>query len=403
MIRKSGLTALVTAGAMGVLFVPTMTPAHAAGKVGKPGVVAPAATPEATPTASPTVTSSPTASPTPTPTPTVTLASPSLKALAARTGMAIGNAVSLEALAEDPNYAKIAATEFDSVTPENVMKWDATEPERGQFTFAQADAFMKFAETNKQKVRGHTLLWHSQVPAWVTEGTWTKAELTEVMRQHISAVAGRYKGRIWQWDVLNEAFNEDGTYRDTIWYRVIGPEYVQLAFKFAHEADPKALLFYNDYNIEGVNPKSDAVYAMVKQLKAKKIVIHGVGVQGHLSTEYDVPGSMPANLARFAKLGLFTAVTEADVRSVLPMTPAKRQAQAAGYNIMLASCLAEKKCISFTLWGFTDKYQWVPGVFTGEGYAALYDENYQSKPATDAVRLLLTLAPSGKPRGVVKK
>lgn len=376
MIRKSGLSAVAAAGVLSTcLFAIAPLSAQAAPTAGT--VVAPQATKAPD------------------------LATATLRQLAAHTGMKFGTAVANEPLVDpdDPTYAQLAASQFDLVTAENVMKWDTTEPSQGQFNFAPADTFMAFAAANKQTVRGHTLLWHNQLPAWLTEGTWTKAQLLEIMRQHIVAEVGRYKGKIWAWDVLNEAFNEDGTYRDTIWLRVIGPDYIAKAFTWAHEADPKAILFYNDYNIEGVNPKSDAVYAMAKTLRAKGVPIQAVGVQGHLSTEYDAPDSMPANLARFAKLGMYSAVTEADVRSVLPMTPAKRQSQANGYSVMLASCLLEKKCISFTVWGFTDKVQWVPGVFEGEGYAALWDDTYQTKPATEAVRRLLALAPNGKPRG----
>jgi endo-1,4-beta-xylanase len=198
--------------------------------------------------------------------------------------------------------------------------------------------------------------------------------------------------------VVNEAFNDDGTLRDTLWLRELGPGYIADAFRWAHEADPKAILFYNDYNIEGVNDKSDAVYDLVRQLKRDGVPIQGVGVQGHLDTQYDLPGNMQQNLHRFGKLGLRTAVTEADVRIELPVSAEERQAQSAGYSYMLQSCLLERSCISFTVWGFTDKYSWVPDTFTGEGYANLYTEDYQAKAAYEAVRRDLALAAGARPR-----
>ena len=183
-----------------------------------------------------------------------------------------------------------------------------------------------------------------------------------------------------------------GQPRDTFWLRNLGPSYIADAFRWAHQADPKAILFYNDYNIEGINAKSDAVYALVRQLKRQGVPIEGVGVQGHLSTRYDLPANMQQNLHRFARLGLKTAVTEADVRIDLPVEPAERQAQSAAYSYMLESCLLERSCISFTVWGFTDRYSWVPSTFPGEGAANIYTEDYQPKPAYDALRRDFALA-----------
>jgi endo-1,4-beta-xylanase len=323
----------------------------------------------------------------------------SLRELARHTSLRIGTAVNTDALANDATYRKIVADQFDSVTPENVMKWEVVEPQRGQYDYAAADGLVDFARAHHQLVRGHTLVWHSQLPGWLTSGTWTDAELRSILRQHIFAEAGHFRGRIWAWDVVNEAFNDDGTMRDSLWLRQLGPSYIEDAFRWAHEADPKALLFYNDYNIEGVNAKSDAVYALMKRLKAKGVPVDGVGLQSHFGTQYGFPDDVGQNMHRFAKLGLDTAVTEADVRSELPMDSAKLQAQSAGYSLLLESCLLEPRCISFTVWGFTDKYQWVPGVFPGQGAAAIYDENYVPKPSYNAMRRILALAPTEARRG----
>jgi endo-1,4-beta-xylanase len=278
------------------------------------------------------------------------------------------------------------------------MKWEVIEPEQGRFDFTQADTLVAFARAHKQKVRGHTLVWHNQLPTWLTSRDWTAAELRPVLRQHILTEAGHFRGRIWAWDVVNEAFNEDGTLRDTLWLRVLGPSYIADAFRWAHQADPKAILFYNDFNIEGVNAKSDAVFALLTQLRAQGVPVQAVGAQGHLDTQFPIPGDILQNLRRFAAAGMDSAITEADVRSVLPVDATETAAQSAGYSAMLQSCLLVRRCLSFTVWGFTDKYQWVPGVFPGEGSAALWDENFQPKPAYDQVRRDLALAPSGRPR-----
>jgi endo-1,4-beta-xylanase len=325
-------------------------------------------------------------------------ATATLRQLAAHTGMRIGTAVDTAALAADPQYRAAVASQFDTVTPENVMKWEVTEPQQGQYDFSQADTLVAFARAHGQKVRGHTLVWHSQLPAWVTSRTWTKAELRQVLKSHVQTEAAHFRGKIWAWDVVNEAFNDDGTLRDTLWLQVLGPGYIADAFRWAHQADPKAILFYNDYNIEGVNAKSDAVYALLKQLRTQGVPVQAVGLQGHLDTQFPIPGDILQNLRRFAGLGLDSAITEADVRIPLPVDATEAAAQSAGYSAMLQSCLLVRKCISFTVWGFTDKYQWVPGVFPGEGSAALYDENFQPKPAYDQVRRDLALAPSGRAR-----
>jgi endo-1,4-beta-xylanase len=326
-----------------------------------------------------------------------------LRALAARTNLRIGTAVDTSALANDATYQRLVAEQFNTVTPENVMKWQLVEPQRGQLDFAAADGLVSFAQAHGQRVRGHTLVWHNQLPSWLTTGTFTPDELRAILRQHILDEAGHFRGKIWQWDVVNEAFNDDGTLRNTIWLQNLGPGYIADAFRWAHQADPRALLFYNDYNIEGRNAKSDAVYALVQQLRSEHVPIDGVGLQGHFGVQFGFPGDVPENMARFTALGLRVAVTEADVRMPLPTDNPKVQAQAEGYSVLLQACLLTARCISFTVWGFSDKYQWVPGVFAGQGSAALYDENFVPKPAYRAVQIDLALSAgrsdSADPRG----
>lgn len=322
----------------------------------------------------------------------------SLRALAARVGLCIGTAVDTDELATNATYRQISADQFSSVTPENVMKWDAVEPIQGTYNWAPADQLVDFARSHGQLVRGHALVWHNQLPGWLTDGRYPSDQLRALLKKHITDEVRHFRGRIWQWDVVNEAFNDDGTLRDSIWLRELGPCYIADAFRWAHQADPHALLFYNDYNIEGTGTKSDAVYALVKQLRAQGIPIGGVGFQTHLDTQYDFPTQMQQNMQRFADLRLDVAVTEADVRIPLPVSSTEQLAQNADYTQSLQACLAVRRCISYTVWGFSDAYSWVPGVFAGEGSADLYDENLQPKPAFYAVQQDLRLAAGARHR-----
>lgn len=203
------------------------------------------------------------------------------------------------------------------------MKWGAVEPQRGTYDWAAADRLVGFAKKNGQLVRGHTLVWHNQLPAWLDEDDVTPAELRKILHRHITDQVTHFKGRIWQWDVVNEAFDDDGTLRDSIWLRKLGPGYIADAFRWAHEADPKARLFINDHNIEGVNAKSTALYELVGTLRKQHVPVHGVGIQGHLAVQYSAPHDIADNMLRFDRLGLGTAITEADVRIPLLLPTAR--------------------------------------------------------------------------------
>ncbi|MFD9130504.1 endo-1,4-beta-xylanase [Kitasatospora sp. NPDC059571] len=319
-------------------------------------------------------------------------ATASLGRLGERAGIRIGTAVDMAALAADTPYRTEAAGDFSSVTPENVMKWESVEPTRGTYAWAPADDLVAFARANHQLVRGHTLVWHSQLPGWLTSGDFTADQLRDILHRHITDEVTHFKGSIWQWDVVNEAFNDDGTLRNTIWLQKLGPDYIADAFRWAHQADPKAKLYINDYNIEGVNAKSTALLDLVTRLRAQHVPIDGVGVQGHLDTQYPAPHDIADNLRRFDDLGLETAVTEADVRIPLPVDNTEREAQAEAYSTLLQGCLLTAHCTDFTVWGFTDTYSWVPGVFGGEGSANILDTDYRPKAAYTAIRQDLALA-----------
>ncbi|MFE6036487.1 endo-1,4-beta-xylanase [Streptomyces sp. NPDC056452] len=295
----------------------------------------------------------------------------------------------------DKKYRKAMGQEFSSLSPENQMKWEYIHPERNRYNFQMADAIVDFADRNNQVVRGHTLLWHSQNPAWLEEGDFSDQELRSILRKHITTVVGRYAGRIQQWDVANEIFDGEGKLRteENIWIRELGPGIIADAFRWAHEADPKAKLFFNDYGVEDVNAKSDAYYALVKDLLKQRVPVDGFSSQAHLSTRYGFPGGLEESLRRFGKLGLETAITELDVRMDLPEggvpTDAQLQQQADYYQQALSACLAVKDCNSFTIWGFTDKYSWVPVFFEGEGSATVMTDDLTRKPAYFALQSTL--------------
>jgi endo-1,4-beta-xylanase len=294
----------------------------------------------------------------------------------------------------DEPYREVLAREFNSVSPENQMKWEFIHPERETYNFGPADAIVEFAQENGQVVRGHTLLWHSQNPAWLQEGQFTPEELRGILEEHIRTVVGRYAGKIHQWDVANEIFNDSGQYRqENIFIRDLGPGIVADAFRWAHEADPEAQLFLNDFGVDNPNAKVDAYEALAKQLLADGVPVHGFASQAHLSMRYGAPNQLQTVLQRFDNLGLYTAITELDVRMDVPQggapTAAQLQTQADYYRIVLEACLAVADCNSFTIWGFTDKYSWVPVFFEAEGAATVMWEDFEPKPAYDTLRDVL--------------
>jgi endo-1,4-beta-xylanase len=305
----------------------------------------------------------------------------------------------------DQQYRNVLASEFSSVSPENQAKWEFIHPQRDQYRFAEMDAMVEFAQQNGQVVRGHTLFWHSQNPAWLEQGNFSKDELRSILKDHITTVVGRYAGKIQQWDVANEILNGDGTLRtaDNIWIRELGPEIIADAFRWAHEADPAAKLFFNDYGVESINSKSTAYVGLISKLLAEGVPVDGFAVQGHLSTQYGFPGDLKANLQRFDDLGLETAVTEIDVRMNIAAgtkpTEAQVAKQASYYQQALEACLNVEDCKSFTIWGFNDKYSWVPVFFSGQGEATVMWEDYTRKPSYYALQsTLLKANPGGEQR-----
>ncbi|WP_242659004.1 endo-1,4-beta-xylanase [Thermostaphylospora chromogena] len=312
-------------------------------------------------------------------------ASAPLRVHAEARGKFIGAALATGPLSGESQYRTIAGREFNQITAENVMKWDTVQPSEGNFNFSGADQIMQFAEENDQEVHGHTLVWHSQTPGWV-QGL-SRDRMLQAMRTHISRLVGRYADnpRLVSWDVVNEAFNEDGTMRQSFWYNTIGESYIAEAFHAARQADPDARLCINDYNVEGINAKSNGMYDLVRRLLSQGVPIDCVGFQGHLAIQYGFPNTLQQNIERFAALGLEVRITELDIRMQMPRDSYKDSTQASYYRQVVEACLAVSACSGVTIWGFTDRHSWVPDTFPGEGAALIYDENYQPKQAYDAV------------------
>jgi endo-1,4-beta-xylanase len=313
-----------------------------------------------------------------------------LRSLAEKNGIYVGAAVNVEALGKDERYSKILAKEFSLITPENSMKFNVIHPDRGRYDFSQADALVDFAERYGMKVNGHVLVWDQQLPDWLTKNHFTKEELKAILHDHIRSVVSRYRGKVWSWDVAAEAVGGDGKLRDTFWSRGIGADYLELAFRWVHEADPEAHLRYNDYGGEDMGPKSQGIYDLVARLRRKGVPIDGVGLQMHVE-----PGNVPneqevrRNMERLAAIGLDSHITEMDVSLPMPATADDFRAQARVYLNMLQACLLASRCRSFSTWGVTDRYSWIPESFPGLGDALLFDQDYQPKSAYFSICSLL--------------
>ena len=301
-----------------------------------------------------------------------------LRAAAAQAGRLIGAAVGASHLSEAA-YATTAAAAFDFVTPENEMKWDATEPTQNVFTFAGGDAITAFAQQNGMKVKGHTLVWHSQLPAWVS-GITDATALHDAMINHVTQVASHYRGQVIAWDVVNEAVDDDGqSLRDSIFYQYLGAGYIDDAFNAAHAADPGALLLYNDYGAEGAGAKSDYVYSMVKGMLARGVPINGVGLQMHTGPADTSPSAaeVAANMQRLEALGLNVVISEMDVQ----ICTSDVDTQKTRFHDIVAVCASEPLCLAVTVWGVSDKYSWLNGATCATPQPLLFDDNYSPKPA----------------------
>lgn len=325
--------------------------------------------------------------------------STTLRQTGERRHITIGAAAASRYLSE-PEYAAILGSEFSQLQAENEMKFGLIHPrpdtDPNPYDFAGGDALVAFAQSHNLLVRGHTLVWHNQVPEWVKQGGFTPPQLSAILENHIHSVLTHYAGKVYAWDVVNEAFNSDGTMRHTIWYDQpgisgsarAGTSYIEQALKWARQADPNGQFFYNDYDAEEINQKSDAIYAMAADFKKHGVPLDGIGFQTHISLNFDDPAKLESfarNLERFAKLGYELAITELDIR-LSDSTPESLAAQAKLYREITRLCVQQPACKLIQTWGVTDRHSWIPQFYKGQGWALLWDANDRRKPAYFAVR-----------------
>jgi endo-1,4-beta-xylanase len=311
-------------------------------------------------------------------------AASTLGAAAAQTGRYYGAAISAGHL-NDSTYVSTWQNEYNGVTPENEMKWDATEPSRNSFSYGNADRIVSLAQSRSMKIRGHTLLWHNQEPGWA-QGL-SGSDLRSAMINHVTQVATHYRGKIYAWDVVNEAFADGngGGRRDSNLQRT-GNDWIEAAFRAARAADPNAKLCYNDYNTDGINAKSTGIYNMVADFKNRGVPIDCVGFQSHLSSSSNM-SSYQSNLQRFANLGVDVQITELDVGG-------SGSAQANVFGQVTQACMAVSRCTGITTWGVTDKYSWRSG-----DTPLLFDGNFNKKQDYTSVLNALNSGGSGNPGG----
>ena len=323
-------------------------------------------------------------------------AATTLGASAAERGRYFGTAVAANKLS-DNTYVTILNREFNMVTPENEMKWDATEPSQNQFNYGNSDRIVSQAQGNGSRVRGHALAWHSQQPGWVQSLSGTA--LRNAMVNHITQVATHFRGKIYAWDVVNEAFADGsgGGRRDSNLQRT-GNDWIEVAFRTARAADPGAKLCYNDYNTDDwTHAKTQAVYNMVRDFKARGVPIDCVGLQSHFNSGSPYPGNYRTTLSNFAALGVDVQITELDIEG-------SGTAQANTYRNVVNDCLAVSRCTGITVWGIRDSDSW-----RASGTPLLFDGGGNKKAAYNAVLEALnngvtptnppTTPPTGNPTG----
>ncbi len=329
----------------------------------------------------------------------------------------IGTALnSLQAEGKDTAALKLVSKHFNSIVAENCMKSEVLQPKEGVFDFTLSDQLVELGTAQKAFIVGHTLVWHSQTPDWIFVNENAEAvvrdTLIQRMKTHIQTVVGRYKGRVHGWDVLNEALNEDGSLRESKWYTIIGPEYIELAFQYTHEADPEAELYYNDYNMYKPE-KRDGALRMIKNLRAKGLKVHAIGMQAHYGLGMDVFNDIEASIQAFSAEGLQTMITELDV-SVLPFPteeitaeisqtyankaefnpylqtlPDSIQNELANYYSQLFKLYIKHgdKVSRVTFWGVNDSQSWRNywPIAGRTDYPLLFDRHSDAKPAFNAV------------------
>jgi endo-1,4-beta-xylanase len=319
-----------------------------------------------------------------------------LRQAAAARHLLVGTAVR-PSLFSERAYTETLGREFNMVEPEDALKWSVLRRNAHRFDFHDGDEVVRFASAHGMRVRGHCLVWDHDHPQWLKQGDFSPEQLSRLLQDYISTVMKHYAGRVFAWDVINEALDETGRVRDSIWYNRPGiglagkrTAYIEQAFSWAHEADPQALLFYNEAEGEGLNQKSQAAYEMLRDFRQRGVPVEGVGLQMHVSNlEFD-RAAVASNIARLTALGLQIHITELDVSlpfdSVGRVRDSDLQRQADIYREVVRICLQNPGCTAIQTWGFSDKYSWIGShSHGGRGAALLFDRLYRPKPAYEVM------------------
>lgn len=286
----------------------------------------------------------------------------------------------------DAGFMALVDNEADvgQLTVSNSLKWDSTERSQNSFTYTNPDKLVAYAQEHGYLVRGHTLVWHNQLPSWVS--SVAQSSVASVIENHISNVAGRYAGQLYAWDVVNEPFNEDGSWRTDPFYNALGDSYVTIALNAARAADPTAKLYINEYNVETPGRKSSALVALAKSLVSAGAPLHGIGFQCHFVLgQSPSTATLVSQFEQYTSLGLEVAITELDIRIQQPASSASLAQQQTEYQNVVAACKAVDLCVGVTAAGMSDKYTWVPGTFPGYGSPLMFDESFNKKPAYTGV------------------
>ncbi|MFT3823882.1 MAG: endo-1,4-beta-xylanase [Chitinophagaceae bacterium] len=305
-----------------------------------------------------------------------------------------GAAVNVNLLKTKEAYRSLVIKEYNSLTPENAMKIGALHPAKDTYTWTDADYLVSFAQQNSQRVHGHTLVWHQSLPDWITNFVGDSAAWESLLKTHIQTVVTHFKGKVASWDVVNEAINDDGTLRNSIWRQKLGDDYIARSFQYAHDADPDALLFYNDYGHEYGVTKRTAILNLVNNLKTRGIPIHGIGLQMH--TRYTQADNNLANaINSAAATGLKVHISELDIAMnpdntanlVFTAALAEQQKQKYLFISKTFNAISKAQQYGLTTWNVTDADSWIPSTYNRNDWPLLFDSNYKRKPAYYGVLL----------------
>lgn len=300
----------------------------------------------------------------------------------------MGAAVSASLLQNNTKYNSVVVKEYNSITPENAMKFGSVHSSQNAFNFTDADYIVNFAQLNNKRIHGHTLIWHQSLPNWVANFAGDSAAWENILKTHIQTVVAHFKGKLLSWDVVNEAFEDNGTLRNSIWLQKLGSDYIARCFKYAHEADPAALLFYNDYGNEYNAAKRIAISNMLSAFKTRGIPVDGIGMQFH--TRYNqTDANLAAAIAAAAATGLKVHISELDIAlnpdniQALTLTPTLAEQQSEKYRFIVKTyySLPANQQYGITTWNVGDADSWIPGTYKRSDWPLPFDVNYARKPA----------------------